>query len=231
VSSIALAEELLLLGYDDQSGKATVSRIGLDLGMAAAVMVELALAGRIRLGAERTVTVVDPTPTGHPVADSALARIAADTPHTVASWVQRLRYGLRDAVLNDLCSRGVIRDMDETALGFITLHRYPVVDRGPEADLRSRLTDALTGERPPDERTAALAALIVAVRMEPTLQLPDEDQATAHQRLEEIAKLAGFGGGISMEDSTVRPSVGFLISELHRAIATALGSGPRPQVR
>jgi hypothetical protein len=224
VTSIALAEELLLLGYDDESGKATVSRIGLDLGMAAAVMIELALAGRIKLGEGRTVAVIDQTPTGHPIADGVLTRIANDSPHTVASWVQRLRHGLRDGVLADLCSRGVVRELDETALGFITLHRYPVVDRKPEAEVRARLTAAISGDKPPDERTAALAALIVAVRMEPTLRLSAQDQATAHQRMEEIAVLAGFGGGVSLEDSTVRPSVGFLISELHRAIATALGT-------
>ncbi|MBX6357959.1 MAG: GPP34 family phosphoprotein, partial [Micromonosporaceae bacterium] len=157
MSSIPLAEELLLLGYDDQSGKATVSRIGLDLGMAAAVMIELALAGRIRLGDGKTVTVIDPSPVGHPVADRVLARIAADSPHTVASWVQRLRHGLREDVLRDLCTRGVVRELDETALGFITLHRYPVVNPEPEAELRSRLAAALTGDGPPDERTAALA--------------------------------------------------------------------------
>lgn len=223
MGSIPLAEELLLLGYDDQSGKATVSRIGLDLGMAAALMIELALAGRIKLGDAKTVAVIDPSPIGHPIGDAVLARIAADSPHTVASWVQRLRHGLRDGILRDLCTRGVVRELDETALGFITLHRYPVVDPKPEADVRARLTAALTGDIPPDERTAALAALIVAVRMEPTLRLPPADQASAHQRLEEIARLAGFGGGISLDDSTVRPSVGFLISELHRAIATALG--------
>src|SRR5690348_16356661 len=46
MSSVALAEELLLLAYDDDSGRATGSTIGLDLGMAAAVLLELALAGR-----------------------------------------------------------------------------------------------------------------------------------------------------------------------------------------
>jgi Golgi phosphoprotein 3 (GPP34) len=240
VTSIALAEELLLLGYDDESGKATVSRIGLDLGMAAAVMIELALAGRIRLGEGKTVAVIDPSPTSHPIADAALARIVADSPHTVASWVQRLRHGLREGVLADLCTRGVVRELDETALGFITLHRYPVLDPEPEREVRARLAAALSGERPPDERTAALAALIVAVRMEPTLRLPGEEQAAAHQRLEEMALLAGFGGlasrtaqlgggGVSLEDSTVPPSVSFLVSELHRAIATALGGTALPR--
>ncbi len=226
MGSIALAEELLLLAYDDESGKATVSRIGLDLGMAAAVLVELALAGRIMLGDSRTLASIDPTPTGQPVADSVLARVAADSPHPVASWVQRLRYGLRDGVLADLCARGIMRQRDETALDFITLHRYPTVDREPETEVRSRLATALTGKVPPSERTAALAALILAVRMEPTLHLPDAERAATRRRLEEMAVLAGFeepGIRGGRGDSTVRPSVSRLIAELHRAIATALG--------
>src|ERR1044071_6271665 len=42
MTSIPLAEELLLLAYDDQTGKATGSRIGLDLGMSAAVLAKAA---------------------------------------------------------------------------------------------------------------------------------------------------------------------------------------------
>ena len=61
MTSIALAEELLLLAYDDQTGKATGSRIGLDLGMAAAVLVDLALAGRVAY-VDGYLKVIDPTP-------------------------------------------------------------------------------------------------------------------------------------------------------------------------
>jgi hypothetical protein len=225
MTAITLAEELLLLGYDDVSGKATTSQIGLDLGMAAAVLVDLALARRIGLADGGLLTIRDATPTGDPIADEALVRIAADTPHTASSWVQRLRHGLRGRVLADLVSRGVVRELDETAMQFIHLHRYPVTDPAPEADTRARLTAALTNQGVPDERTAALAALVAAVRMEPTLRLTGDDLAAAHQRLEEIAGNAGFGGGVRMEDSMVRPSVAFVIVELVRAIGTALGKG------
>ena len=40
MTGVALAEELLLLAYDDETGRATMPRISLDLGMAAAVLVE-----------------------------------------------------------------------------------------------------------------------------------------------------------------------------------------------
>ncbi len=225
MGSVALAEELLPLAYDDESGKPIGSQIGLDLGMAAAVLVELALAGKIAYS-QGTIVAINATPTGEPITDDALARIAADTPHTPASWVQRLRHGLRDRVLADLCARGVMCDVDETVLGFIHLHRYPTVDPTIETEVRARIGKALTGDQPPDERTAALATLVAAARMEPALGLPEGDVATAHQRLDTIAAGAGFSGSISLEESSIRPSVALVIAVLVKAIQTALGTAP-----
>jgi hypothetical protein len=226
MTSIALAEELLLLAYDDETGKATGSRIGLDLGMAAAVLIELALAGRIALADGGMLTVTTSEHTGEPIADDALRRICADTPHSPASWVQRLRHGLRDRVLADLVSRGVVREVDETALGFIPVHRYPAADPAPEAELRERLAAALIADADPDVRTAALATLVAAARMEPTLNLSPEETAKAHTRLQQISDLAGFSGTVSLDTSTVRPSVAIVVATLVRAVDTALGALP-----
>jgi hypothetical protein len=223
MTSIALAEELLLLAYDDQTGKATGSRIGLDLGMAAAVMVDLALAGRVAY-VEGYLKVIDATPVGDPIADAVLAKAAADDPHTPAQWLQRLRHGLRNRVLADLVERGVVRDVDETQLDYIHVHRYPTTDPAVEAEIRKRLAEALISGSIPDERTAALATLLVATRMEPALRLPPEDAAEAHRRLEEIASGAGFAGGANLEDSIVRPSVALVVATLGKAIQAALGT-------
>jgi hypothetical protein len=223
MTGVALAEELLLLAYDDESGKATGSHIGLDLAMAAGVLVDLTLAGRVTY-ADGSMVVRDPLPTGDPITDEVLSRMAADTPHTPASWVQRLRHGLRDRILNDLCTRGVVRDVDETALGYIHVHRYPSVDPTVEAEIRARLATALTREQAPDERTAALAALVGASRMEPSLGLSGTALTDAHRRLAEIASGAGFSGEVSLEESTVRPSVALVLAALTRAINAALGA-------
>jgi hypothetical protein len=222
MTGVALAEELLLLAYDDETGKATMPRISLDLGMAAAVLVELALAGRIAY-AEGSLAVIDPAPTGEPIADTVLAKIAADTPHTPSSWVQRLRHGLRDQILGDLCGRGVVRDVDETELGFIHVHRYPVADASVEADIRRRLAEALTGGQLPDERTAALATLVAVLRMEPALGPAGNPAVEARKRLEEIASGAGFSGEVSLDDSVVRPSISLVVAALAQAVDAALG--------
>ncbi|MEU8815638.1 GPP34 family phosphoprotein [Actinoplanes sp. NPDC048796] len=226
MTSIALAEELLLLAYDDQTGKATGSRIGLDLGMAAAVLVDLALAGRVAY-VDGYLKVIDNRPIGDPIADAVLAKAAEDEPHTPAQWLQRLRHRLRTRVLEDLCARGVVQDVDETQQGFIHVHRYPTTDPAFEAEIRGRLAKALTTDGPTDERTAALATLLVATRMEPALRLPAEQAAQAHERLEQIAAGAGFSGSANLEDSIVRPSVALVVATLGRAITAALGA-PKP---
>jgi hypothetical protein len=223
MTSIPLAEELLLLAYDDQTGKATGSRIGLDLGMSAAVLVDLALAGRIAY-VDGNLKVIDPRPIGDAIADAVLAKAAQDDPHTPAQWLQRLRHRLRVRVLENLVARGVIRDIDETQLEFIHVHRYPSADPAYEAEIRNRLIKAVTSDAIPDERTAALATLLTACRMEPALRLPPDEAAEVHRRLEQIATGAGFSGSVSMEDSMVRPSVALVVATLGRAISAALGT-------
>ncbi|HZN17786.1 MAG TPA: GPP34 family phosphoprotein [Micromonosporaceae bacterium] len=225
MTHLALAEELLLLAYDDETGRSNTSRIALDLGLTAAVLVELALRGRLAV-VDGGVAVRDPEPTGDRVADGVLARVAADATLPAASWVQRLRHGLREAVLDALVERGVVGVRDESALDVIVLRRYPAADPGPEAETRARLAAALTGGTAPEERTAALAALVAAVRMEPALGLSGAQLDAAHQRLEEIASGAGFAGETLLEQSTVRPSVAYVLAELARAIDAALGTRP-----
>jgi hypothetical protein len=224
MTSIALAEELLLLAYDDQTGKATGSRIGLDLGMAAAVMVDLALAGRIAY-VDGYLKVIDATPTGEAIADAVLTKAAMEEPHTPAQWLQRLRHRLRTRVLDDLVARGVIQDVDETQLEYIHVHRYPTVEPAVEAEIRKRLAEALITEQVVvDERTAALCTLLTACRMEPALRLPPEEANEARGRLEAIASGAGFAGGMNLEDSIVRPSVALVVATLGKAIQAALGT-------
>jgi hypothetical protein len=223
MTSIALAEELLLLAYDDQTGKATGSRIGLDLGMAAALMVDLALAGRIAY-VDGYLKLIDSTPTGDAIADAVLTKAAQGEPHTPGQWLQRLRHGLRARVLEDLVARGLLQDVDETQMDYIHVHRYPTVEPSVEAEIRKRLAEALVTDQMPDERTAALCTLLTACRMEPALHLPPDQAAQAHSRLEAIASGAGFSGGANLEDSIVRPSVALVVATLGKAISAALGA-------
>jgi hypothetical protein len=211
MTSVALADELLLLAYDDVTGRSSVPPIALDLGMAAAILVDLVLHRRVEI-ADGTVVPIDPRPTGHGVADDVLRKIQGELPLPAAFWLQRLRHGLRQHILESMVAQGMMRDQDDTAWDILRVHHYPAVDPTVEQEVRGRLAEALSGASVPDERTAALAALVVAVRMEAVLDLTGDAVATAHQRLEEI-----------VEAARLSPSVVYLTDALHRAVRAALG--------
>jgi Golgi phosphoprotein 3 (GPP34) len=211
MTSVALADELLLLAYDDETGRCAVPVIALDLGMAAAVLIDLVLHDRIQV-VDGAIVPVDVAPTGHGVVDEVLVRVGAERPQPAAFWLQRLRHNLRPHILEGLIAQGVVRDRDETGWDVLRVHRYPTVDSAAEREARGRLDAALAGDGVPEERTVALAGLVEAARMELTLDPSGVTVAEVHQRLE---KLAGA--------PTVRPAVVFLLDELHRAVRAALG--------
>lgn len=193
-----LADALLLLAYDDDSGKATVGGQQLDFGLAGAVLAELVLAGRVELGESR-VRVVSRTPTGNAVCDGVLAAIADDRkPRKPADLVPRLARGLRDIVLSRLTAQGVVRESQEKVLGFIPVTRYPAVNRRPETDLRERLRAVVVDGAPPDPRTAVLCGLVIAIGMDRGI-FPDMPRKEVKRRVEEVA--AGEWAGPAVREA------------------------------
>jgi hypothetical protein len=186
---INLAEHLLLIAHDD-----TGSRIGdrhtLDLGLGGAVLAELAIAGRVAV-AGRRVEVVDWSPTGDPVLDGALARIAAERrPRKPADQVRRLSEGLRGTLLQRLVDRGVLCRQEDRVLWIFPRTRYPSTTGAEpvaKTDARDRLRLAIDAPGPVEPRTAALCGLVKAVRLEAAV-FPGRPRRAVRRRLAAIEK-------------------------------------------
>ena len=91
-----LAEDLAMLLHDPETGRLLVSSDRANLVLGGALLADLADLDRIELSEphratkNRTVAVVDPTPTGDPVLDEALQRIIsgrARRSHVVVSKI------------------------------------------------------------------------------------------------------------------------------------------------
>ena len=141
----SIADELLLLGYDDE-GEPAVGQPALDYALSGAVLVELALAGRIGI-ADSSVEVLHEEPTGDAVVDAALAQIAADGKRrTPNDWIGRLTDGLREQLLRRQIEAGVLRREEGKVLWVFPHATYPTVDGGTpatEVATRRRLASAL----------------------------------------------------------------------------------------
>ncbi|MEU6072463.1 GPP34 family phosphoprotein [Micromonospora sp. NPDC047074] len=187
MASLTLAHELTLLGYDD-AGDNQLGRPTLDYGLAGALLLELALAGRIEVADDRLV-VTDSTPVGQRQLDEALARIAADEKRRKPKdWISRLTKDLPEQVLDGLVTAGLLRRDQDRVLWVFPRTRYPSTtgaEPAAETQARQRMVAAVAGDGPVDGRTAALIGLTRAVGLDRKLfaELPKQHVT---RRLDEI---------------------------------------------
>jgi hypothetical protein len=186
---MSLPEEFLLLAYDED-GTPLTDGTHLDNGLGGALLLELALAGRVDV-ADKRVVVLDPQTTGDPLTDDALARIAAE-PRTrkPGHWVTKLAKQARPRILEKLVADGVLTTEKDRVLGVFPRMKYPSANGAQpavEIDARQRMRDAILGSGPAEPRTAALCALVAATELDRKV-FKDLDRKRVKARLKEIGE-------------------------------------------
>lgn len=166
-----IAEDLLLLITDHVSGKPHGDAGSIDYGLAAAVLCDLELLGRIHLTRaadarhrRNRVVVDDPSPTGDPLLDQTLGSLASSE-RTPERTVRVLRKGLRAALYDRLVLAGVLRKEMRRMLGVIPRTRYPALRVTAESDPRAAVIHVFVAGPAPDPRAEALIACLAAVGM------------------------------------------------------------------
>ncbi|MEU8606719.1 GPP34 family phosphoprotein [Actinoplanes sp. NPDC048791] len=182
-----LAEEFVLLAYGDD-GVPDTDSVRLDHGLGGALLLELAISGRISVE-DKKVVVLDPTATGDPLVDQALDRIVADDkPRKPAHWVKKFT-DARKPALDRLVDQGVLTREQDKVLFVFPRTRYPApngVEPVPETEARQRLTAAVSGAGPVEPRTAALCALVGATNLDRKV-FRTLDRKRVDERLREIS--------------------------------------------
>lgn len=185
-----LAEELLLLALDDETGRNRLNSI--DLGLAGAVLIELALLERVRVAergesvkAGRLVVVPGPAP-ANPVLARGLELVADRAGRKPEHVLNPLGKGLREWLADALVDAGVLRREKHRVLGLFPTTRLPAQDTAHEATVRQLVWAALNGARP-DPRTAAMIALLSALNAVTTV-FDAPDKRAVRKRAKEIAE-------------------------------------------
>lgn len=187
-----LPEELLLLALDPTTGT-TAQPQSLDLGLAGAQLVELALAGRIAPDGDR-IAVVAPRPTGDPTLDCALELLRRrGAPVRAVHWIGGPRLGLRQTYLSHLERCGMVHAVAYQMCGVLPTTRYQATDTEISREIKARLDSAIRTGVPPDPRTAALAALAHAVGLGKHLY-PGNEGRSSRSRLRDLIRHDPMGG-------------------------------------
>jgi hypothetical protein len=174
-----LPEAIVLLSLDDATGR-PVGRGGMapGLALAGALLMELALAGRLDTDGDR-VELVEATPTGDAVLDAALAAVAAPgTPRDARGLIHLLSReaaAARAALLDRLVADGVLRRVEDRRLFLFADRRHPKAEgRDDATQARGRLRATLLEETIPEPRDALLLGLARAAGLLPLLLSAEE---------------------------------------------------------
>ena len=191
-----IAEDLILLAFDDETGKASAGVGNLDYALAGALLIELAMRGRIDVAGEEDeaeagrLMVLDTAPTGEAALDEALSRLAKlDGKKPKDALSPLTRDGLRTRLLDRLADRGILAKDQGKFLGLFPTTRWPATDSEHEAGVRQALHRVLVDGERPAERSAALIALLTATdSVTKVLDVASADRDLVQRRAKEIAE-------------------------------------------
>ncbi|MEU7135963.1 GPP34 family phosphoprotein [Streptomyces sp. NPDC046261] len=213
--TITLAEEIMLLSLDDESGSAK-RRQAAGWAVAGGILLELVLAGRVLVKGKH-LELVNTSPTGDQLLDSRTALIETwlrgRKKRKVTDWLTKDRSKAVGAALESLGRRGVVVEETHRALGVFPIRRYPAADGAVEAELRERLRAVVLGGAEPDTRTAGLIGLIHSAKLH-RLAFPDGPRRQIASRMAEVA--AGQWAAASVRAA---------IRDMQAAISAAAAAG------
>ena len=213
-----IAEDLLLLLLDDQSGKPNTGH--LDLALGGAVLVDLALEGLVEVASHGSLlgsAKLRRAPgamAGDRILAGALAAVAENKP--AQKLVVKVGKGLLDPLAERQRRRGVLDRREEKVLGLVTRTRWPSRDPSRKEAIRRGLVVILVQGGRADARSAALIGLLLAVhRLHRTVSHPDASARSVKKRAKEVAEESWAG-------PTIKDAVAVATAATAAAYSTAV---------
>jgi hypothetical protein len=169
VEGMLIAEDLLLLLTDDETGKLAASPGEVDVALGGALLVELVLMQRVDLAGspqqapEGRLIVRDATGTTDPLLDEALATVGQNQGRKPQNVVTALGKRVRVRLYDRLAGRGLLRAQGGKILGVFPRHSWPALDSSHEDSVRADLLAAVRNTMATDPRTGALISLLLAL--------------------------------------------------------------------
>lgn len=208
-----IAEDLLLLLLDDESGDPLTDGTKLPRVLAGAVLLELALDGYVTPADEgedvkkgRLVVRLDGTPD-----DPILARTLdvirdARRPMKPEAVIEKLDTELRTAVFERVIDRGWVRESRRKVLGIFPAKTWPSVDESHEREVRHELGGVLIEGLDPAPRAAALISLLSAVDAA-AKAFPEADRKAIRKRAKDIAEGEWAGAAVRKAVDAINTAV------------------------
>lgn len=198
---LSLAEELLLITLDDESGKLldSIKPFSFDIAIAASLIMELTLKGKLDTDAKK-VFVVSSEATGDAILDQALAAIVAEKNSlSTSDWLSRFaRHGatLSEKIIESLVNKGVVQMVEKRLLWVLKTRAYPATSGIEEREVKSRIMQLLNNDEIPNPSDALLIGLLRATEIMSRL-LSSSELVRLQNRIDQIANLEEINRSLS----------------------------------
>lgn len=187
-----LAQDLVLLLLDNESGRSTVDIGRRHRAVGTAILLDLIRTGKVTVDvpagdpkAARPV-VRDAAATGDTVLDKALS-VLADKDRKLGWAAENIGHACWRPQLDALTERGLVRHEEGRFLGVIHTNAWPSGDPSHEEAVVDRIRDAVVGGQEPDEPTLLLVMILNGIGALPAL-LPDEDRKAVTERAARLVR-------------------------------------------
>jgi hypothetical protein len=149
---LTIPEELWLLAFNEKKGDAR--KAYLTPALAGGLLIQLALEKRVEVEGKNRLVVKDATPTGEPLIDHTVERIARITPPlAVHRWLFDLQSldqkPIRQRVAEALIERGHLHIREYKLLGLFNARKYVLSDASIRQDLMQNLRGVAFEEKKP----------------------------------------------------------------------------------
>lgn len=208
-----IAEDLLLLLLDDDSGQPLVDGTKLPRVLAGAVLLELALDGYVTPaeGGEdvkkgRLAVRLDGTPDDPILARTVEVIRESRRPMKPEAAIEKLDSEMRAAVFERVIDRGWVREDRRKILGIFPSKIWPPVDESHERGVRRDLEQVFVDGLDPNPRTAAIISLLSAVDAA-AKAFPDADRKAIRKRAKDIAEEEWAGAAVRKAVDAINSAV------------------------
>ncbi|MDO8289518.1 MAG: MFS transporter [Parvibaculum sp.] len=206
MAQLGLVEEFLLLTLEDEGGEFdSIPDTQLNCGLAGAVLMDLALKGRIDSDLHQ-LWVSDAAPTGAKVPDAVLAEIVKEpVPLDARGWISRFAKDasfIRDGALASLINQGVLRQEDRTYMWVMKGRRYPTSGGTERQEAKRRILTLLFNDELPDPADICLVALADACGVFERILSPSSLREV-RPRIAQLVRMDLIGGIIAQTAQTM----------------------------
>jgi len=207
---LTLAEEIVLLLLDDESGKLmNIDLMTLNYSMAGAVLMDLALKNRIDTDLDKLV-VVDSSHTGLSILDNYLEKIISENAdNNTRFWLTELsNYGeeILDKALDMLVEKNIVKVEEKKILWVFGVRRYPLIDDKEEKEVKKRIIDLLMSDEIPSSQDVVLICLMDTCSLFPTI-LSEKEVERLRPRINQIRKLDLIGQAVTQVLERLRSDI------------------------